>query len=92
MGHCHASMVSVLITPELDVDVEPVLEDDCPVDDCPEEVEPVEQASASAEDDGCDRDVDLVNQPRLQVLIDHGCPASKPDIPSPGGILGVRER
>jgi hypothetical protein len=35
-------MVSVLITPELDVDVEPVLEDDCPVDDCPEEVEPVE--------------------------------------------------
>ena len=42
MGQDQASMVRVLMTPELDVDVELLLEDDCAVDDCPEEVEPVE--------------------------------------------------
>ena len=42
MGQDQASMVRVLMTPELDVDVELLLEDDCTVDDCPEEVEPVE--------------------------------------------------
>jgi hypothetical protein len=33
-----------------------------------------------------------LSQPRLQVLVDNGRPAGKPDVPSPGGILGVRKR
>jgi hypothetical protein len=58
----------------------------------PAALDPVEQPGAGAEDQGCDREVNLVNQPRFQVLVDHGRPAGEPDVPFPGRILGLRKR
>ena len=47
----------------------------------------LEQPLAATQDHGSNRQLDLVHQPRVQVLVGHGCTACERDIPSPSGTL-----
>ena len=56
------------------VDGPDLLELQCPA------VDPLKQAGAGAEDQWCDRYVDLVNQPCGQVLVDDRRAAGQPNV------------
>src|SRR5207248_1526266 len=43
--------------------------------------EPLKQAGAAAQDHGCDREVDVVDQAGRQELVDQRGAAGKPDVP-----------
>src|SRR5215831_11115552 len=55
-------------------------------------LETLEKALAAAENDRGDRDVDLVDEARAQVLVDDRCAAGERNVLSPRGGLGLRER